>query len=182
MEFCYNEVLLYALMITQGLHSRVHVSYFIRITHLCLFLHVWSAKTQTPNLSPTADDAITQGCMWDLGSPLYICGWYNASHTVCIHAGMDWVLKPAVAKILKRPFCPFLSSFFFVSNRPWAAQNQAAHVAIAKTPQRPVRLCIHVHYNLYDFKLAAMSMRSRSHCACMPVHFLCACVYTVRDY
>ena len=43
-------------------------------------------------------------------------------------------------KILKRPFCPFLSSFFFVSNRPWVAQNQAAHVAIAKTPQRPVRL------------------------------------------
>ena len=30
--------------------------------------------------------------------------------------------------------------FFFVSNRPWAAQNQAAHVAIVKTPQRPVRL------------------------------------------
>ena len=40
----------------------------------------------------------------------------------------DWVLKPAVAKILKRPFCPFLSSFFFVSNRPWAAQHQAAHM------------------------------------------------------
>ena len=55
-------------------------------------------------------------------------------------AGADWFLKPAVAKILKRPFCPFLSSFFFASNRPWAAQNQAAHVAIAKTPQRPVRL------------------------------------------
>ena len=50
------------------------------------------------------------------------------------------VLKPAVAKILKQPFCPFLSSIFFVSNRPWAAQNQAAHVAIAKTPQRPVCL------------------------------------------
>ena len=57
-------------------------------------------------------------------------------------AGADWVLKPAVANILKRPFCPFLSSFFFVSNRPWAAQNQAAHVAIAKMPQRPVRLCV----------------------------------------
>ena len=54
--------------------------------------------------------------------------------------GVDWVLKPAVAKILKRPFCPFLSSFFFVSNRPWAAQNQVAHVAIAKMPQQPVRL------------------------------------------
>ena len=39
------------------------------------------------------------------------------------------------------PFLPFPSSFFFVSNRPWAAQNQAAHVAIAKAPQRPVRLC-----------------------------------------
>ena len=54
------------------------------------------------------------------------------------YPGADWVLKPAVAKILKRPFCPFLSSFFFVSNRPWAAQNQVAHVVIAKTPQRPV--------------------------------------------
>ena len=29
-----------------------------------------------------------------------------------------------------------------MSNRPWAARNQAAHVAIAKTPQRPVRLCL----------------------------------------
>ena len=29
-----------------------------------------------------------------------------------------------------------------MSNRPWAARNQAAHVAIAKTPQRPVRLCM----------------------------------------
>ena len=37
-------------------------------------------------------------------------------------------------------FLPFLSSFFFVINRPWAAQNQAFHVAIAKTPQWPVRL------------------------------------------
>ena len=54
--------------------------------------------------------------------------------------GADWVLKPAVAKILKRSFLPFLTSFFFVSNRPWAAQNQAAHVAITKTPQRLVRL------------------------------------------
>ena len=36
-------------------------------------------------------------------------------------AGADWVLKLAVAKILKRPFWPFLSSFFFVNNRPWAA-------------------------------------------------------------
>ena len=26
------------------------------------------------------------------------------------------------------PFLPFLSSFFLVSNRPWAAQNQRAHV------------------------------------------------------
>ena len=43
------------------------------------------------------------------------------------------------------PFLPFLSSFFFVSNRPWAAQNKAAHVAIAKTPQRPVRLCLYRH-------------------------------------
>ena len=34
------------------------------------------------------------------------------------------------------PFLPFLSYFFFVSNRPWAAQNQSVHVAIAKTPQR----------------------------------------------
>ena len=59
-----------------------------------------------------------------------------------IASGADWVLKPAVAKILKWPFLPFLSSFFFVSNQPWAAQNQAAHVAIAKTPQRLVRLCI----------------------------------------
>ena len=56
-------------------------------------------------------------------------------------AGADWILKPAVAKILKRPFLPFLSSFFFVSNQPWAALNQVAYVAIAKTPRRPVRLC-----------------------------------------
>ena len=61
-----------------------------------------------------------------------------------VQTGADWVLKPAVAKILERPFLPFLSSFFLVSNRPWAAQNQAAHVAIAKTPQRPVRPCVQV--------------------------------------
>ena len=54
--------------------------------------------------------------------------------------GVDWVLKPAVVKISKGPFCPFLCSFFFVSNQPWAAQNQAAHVAITKTQQWPVRL------------------------------------------
>ena len=66
----------------------------------------------------------------------------NHSYSDHWKTGADWVLKPAMAKILKRPFLPFLSSFFFVSNRPWAAHNQAAYdVAIAKTPQRPVRLC-----------------------------------------
>ena len=49
------------------------------------------------------------------------------------------------------PFLPFLSSFFFVSNRPLAAQNQAAHVAIAKTPQRPVRLCSSWYLLLVNF-------------------------------
>ena len=61
---------------------------------------------------------------------------------VPVSPGADWVIKPAMAKILKRPFLAFLSSFFFVSNRPWADQNQAAHVAIAKKPQRPVRLWV----------------------------------------
>ena len=64
----------------------------------------------------------------------------NGPHSNAPYTGADWVLKTAVAKILKRPFLPFISSFFFVRNRPWAAQNQAALVAIAKTPQRPVRL------------------------------------------
>ena len=41
------------------------------------------------------------------------------------------------------PFSPF-SFLFLLCDRPWATQNQVAvaHVAIAKTPQRPVRLCI----------------------------------------
>ena len=46
---------------------------------LRLFLHVWSAKTRRPpNLSPTADNAVTQGCIWGLGSPLFICGHYTS--------------------------------------------------------------------------------------------------------
>ena len=49
------------------------------------------------------------------------------------------------------PFLPFLSSFFFVSNRPWVAQNQTAHVAIAKMPQRPVCLC--ASYNIHGHPL-----------------------------
>ena len=64
----------------------------------------------------------------------------NNSSVCTTLPGADWILKPAMAKTFKRPFLPFLSSFFFVSNRPWAAQNQAAHVTIVKTPQRPVRL------------------------------------------
>ena len=63
------------------------------------------------------------------------------------HTGADWVLKPAVAKILKQPFLPFLplSSLWVTGpGRPRPeTQNQAAHVAIAKTPQRPVRLWCH---------------------------------------
>ena len=35
---------------------------------------------------------------------------------------------------------PFLA--LSVSNRPWATQNQVAHVAIAKTPQWPVQFCV----------------------------------------
>ena len=39
----------------------------------CLFLRIWLAKPKTPNLSPMADDTITQGGIRGLGSPLYIC-------------------------------------------------------------------------------------------------------------
>ena len=47
-------------------------------------------------------------------------------------------------KNIKAALLPF--SFIFVSNRPWAAQHQAAHVAIAKAPQRPVRLCLLTYF------------------------------------
>ena len=41
---------------------------------LRLFLHVWSAKSQsTPKLRPMADDAITRSGMEGLGSLVYIC-------------------------------------------------------------------------------------------------------------
>ena len=40
---------------------------------LRLFLRVWLAKNpKTPNLSPMADDPITQGRIGGLGSPVYI--------------------------------------------------------------------------------------------------------------
>ena len=43
-------------------------TYFFCVCFLCL------AKTQRPpNLSPMVDDAITQGSIGGLGSPLYIC-------------------------------------------------------------------------------------------------------------
>ena len=43
--------------------------------HLYCSLPVWSAKTwKPPILSPMADAVITLGCIWGLGSPLYICG------------------------------------------------------------------------------------------------------------
>ena len=45
-------------------------------THLvciCFCVCGWQ-KPEDPKLSPMADDAITQGGIWGLGSPLYICG------------------------------------------------------------------------------------------------------------
>ena len=35
---------------------------------------------KTPNLSPMADDAITQGGTWGQGSPLYICRYNKDIH------------------------------------------------------------------------------------------------------
>ena len=40
----------------------------------CMFLRVWSAKPEDPNLSPMADDAITQVGIRGLGFSMNICG------------------------------------------------------------------------------------------------------------
>ena len=76
------------------------------------------------------------------GKTLTSCTWNLSLLMFTVSQLRGWLgSQTGCGKNIKRPFLPFLSSFFFVSNRPWVAQNQAAHVAIAKTPQWPVRLC-----------------------------------------
>ena len=65
-------------------------------------------------------------------------------------------------KNIKAALLTFFPSFFFMSNRPCAAQNQAAHVAIAKTPQRPVRLCLlYIHSHIQTLYSTNLTIRLR---------------------
>ena len=55
---------------------------------------------------------------------IFRCSVNKQGHSQALNpgygSGADWVLKPAVAKILKRLFCPFLSSFFlWVTGPGW---------------------------------------------------------------
>ena len=58
---------------------------------LHLFLCVWSGKNpKTPNMSPMADDAITQGGIQGLVSPVYNCGWVGHPHTQLKFSDCYW--------------------------------------------------------------------------------------------
>ena len=47
-------------------HERVYFAF--------VFACLVGKNLKTPNLNPLAEEAIIQGCIQGLGSPLYICG------------------------------------------------------------------------------------------------------------
>ena len=55
--------------------TRINAARHAKIVHVFVFACVVGKNLKTPTLSPLAEDAIIQGSIRGLGSPLYICAY-----------------------------------------------------------------------------------------------------------